>query len=395
MEAKSNVDEFPGVTVLNSRFAPRIARFVVITVFCAICLVGFLHVLMTPVGVLGVVLSFSYMAILLLLQLFYFGRSVPCSRRSVTMVALGVQTLLVYLPMLQFGQAWVGMPGFLAGSVLLVLRPVAGWTAFALVVASMAFAQAEFGGTYVDVAYTSVSTVITGLVVYGLSRLATLVREVDEARMELAEMAVAKERLRFARDLHDLLGYSLSAITLKTELTHRLVAKQPMRAREELMEILEIARDSLADVRSVASGYRELSLDDECRSIRSVLAAAGVQARIHQHYDGLPIQVSTVLATVLREAVTNVLRHSKAEHCEITVGCDEHTAYVEIVNDGVPDERMPSHADHGSGLRNLTDRLGELGGDLTSTVEDHSRFRLRATAPLSGRQEHEQETEAA
>ena len=92
-------------------------------------------------------------------------------------------------------------------------------------------------------------------------------------------MAVAEERLRFARDLHDLLGLSLSAITLKSELTRRLLDTDPDRAAEELTEILGLARQALADVRSVASGYRELSLDNESRSARSVLAAADVEVR--------------------------------------------------------------------------------------------------------------------
>ena len=89
-------------------------------------------------------------------------------------------------------------------------------------------------------------------------------------------MAVAQERLRFARDLHDLLGYSLSAITLKSELTHRLVPKNPDKAQNELVEILDISRKALADVRAVASGYRELSLENESESARSLLLAADV-----------------------------------------------------------------------------------------------------------------------
>lgn len=382
MNSESNADEFTPNAGLNSQFAPRIAQGVVITVFCAICLVGFLHILMMPVGVHGVVLSFSYMVVLLLLQLLYFGRPDAVHRRPLTIAALAVQVALVYLPILQFEQAWVGMPGFLAGSVLLVFPPRPGWTAFAMVVASMAYAQSQFGDSYVDIAYTSVSTVITGLVVYGLSRLASLVRELAAARTELADMAVAKERLRFARDLHDLLGYSLSAITLKAELTHRLVAKQPLRAKEELVEVLEISRRALVDVRAVASGYQELSLEDECRSVRSVLIAAGVEVSVHQSYDGLPIRVSTVLATVLREAVTNVLRHSKAEHCEITVAYADDIAYVEVINDGVHEEQRHAGADQGSGLRNLAARLGELGGDLQSSVIDEEHFRLYASAPL-------------
>ena len=128
--------------------------------------------------------------------------------------------------------------------------------------------------------YTAISTVTTGLVVYGLSRLTALVVEVQTSRAEIARMAVLRERLRFARDLHDLLGYSLSAITLKIELTHRLLEKSPQEASDQLLEILEISRLALSDARTVASGYRELSLEEECRSAVSVLAAADISVQL-------------------------------------------------------------------------------------------------------------------
>ncbi|GAB3274476.1 sensor histidine kinase [Parasphingorhabdus pacifica] len=373
--------------------APRIARGVVVTVFFAVCLVGFLHVLMQPVGAVGIVVSFSCMAALLLLQLVYFARS-RGPRDRWTVVALVVQACLVYVPILQFKQAWVGMPGFLAGSVLLVLPPVVGWTAFVLIVVSMGAAQLLLNGSLVDMSYTSVSTVITGLVVYGLSRLSDLVHEVHRARTELAQMAVAQERLRIARDLHDLLGYSLSAITLKSELTHRLVTKHPARARAELQEILDISRRTLVDVRSVASGYRELSLDDECRSAHSVLTAADVDVRMDVDYSDLPVRVSTVLATVLREGITNVLRHSKAERCEITLFQDEDEVHIEIRNDGVAASAGAPAESSGTGLDNLAARVHELGGRISAEVGTENDYRLRVRAPLRVEQDLSHSTAA-
>jgi two-component system sensor histidine kinase DesK len=195
------------------------------------------------------------------------------------------------------------------------------------------------------VLYSAVPTLTTGLVVYGLSRLATLVVEVRSSRAEIARMAVLRERLRFARDLHDLLGYSLSVITLKIELTHRLLEKSPREAGDQLLEILEISRLALSDARTVASGYRELSLEEECRSAVSVLAAADIAVRLDSDHTDLPVQASTVLATVLREGITNLLRHSKAKHCEITIRQTHDNASIEIANDDL--QPQPKNRDEG------------------------------------------------
>jgi signal transduction histidine kinase len=364
--------------------APRIAVGVVTAVFVCISLVGFVHILLLPdVSVGAVALSFTCVAALLLMQLRWYARDTDRLRSPLGYAVLGVQILLAYLPLLVFGQAWVGMLGFPAGSALLVLRPVFAWPLFGLVVSSMGIAQWEFSGRLLDVLYTAISTVTTGLVVYGLSRLAALVNEVRESRAEIARMAVLGERLRFARDLHDLLGYSLSAITLKIELTHRLMESHPREAADQLLEVLEISRLALSDARRVASGYRDLSLEDECRSAVSVLAAADVCVCFDSDRDGdhtdLPVHVSTVLATVLREGVTNLLRHSKSKHCEIIIRQTGDHASIEIANDATqrPDGESPG----GGGLRNLSARAREIGGTVTVERTENT-FRLRASVPL-------------
>jgi two-component system sensor histidine kinase DesK len=363
--------------------APRLARAILVVVFGGIYTVAFIRILTTSRGVEHVVLSGVYMLGLLGLQLFYLSR--PTSRPTAPGVyaALLAQALLVYLPLLQFKQAWVGLPGFLAGSVLLVLPPVLGWGACTLVVASMSATQWILTHRWFDTSYTVVSTIITAFVVYGLSRLAGLVVQLHSARGELARMAVADERLRFARDLHDLLGYSLAAITLKSELTHRLVLTQPAKAQEELSDVLDIARRALADVRSVASGYRELSLEAEAGSARSVLIDAEVDVQMQMDYGELPAPVRTVLATVLREGVTNVLRHSKAEHCEITILQDAGQVRMDLVNDGVAQTPARDAVGGGSGIPNLSVRAAALGGKLTAGLDPDGRFRLHVAVPAS------------
>jgi two-component system, NarL family, sensor histidine kinase DesK len=363
--------------------APQLARAIVVAVFCGFCLAAFLHILYLGQGFLRVLLATLCIIALLGIQLLFFNRPVSRLRTPAGYAALAAQAGLVYLPLLQFKGAWVGLPSFLAGSVLLVLPAALGWVAFAAVVASMGFVQAWITGSALDIAYTTLSTFVVGLVVYGMSRLAGLVNEVHAARSELAKMAVAQERLRFARDLHDLLGYSLSAITLKSELTHRLLAKQPTMAEEQLSEILDISRKALADVRTVAHGYRELSLDSEADSARSVLLAADVQVRMDLHYDELPRRVGTVLATVLREGVTNILRHSKAERCDITVRQSDHQVRIDIVNDGGAQDDPEDVLRGGSGIHNLSVRVSALGGKLAAGLDHDGLFRLHAVVPLT------------
>lgn len=362
---------------------PQLARGIVIAVFGGFYVIAFLHLIYAENSSLNVALSAVYMIALLSLQLFYFSRPSAHLRSPLGYAALVVQATLAYLPLLQFEQAWVGLPGFLAGSVLLVLPPTFAWAGFTLVVASMGVTQALFTGIPVDVAYTTVSTMITGLVVYGLTRLAGLVTQLHAAQDELAQMAVAQERLRFARDLHDLLGYSLSAIALKSELTLRLVTRHPARAQDELSDVVDISRRALADVRSVASGYRELSLAAETESARSVLVAADIDVSMELDYGGLPSRVRTVLATVLREGVTNVLRHSKAERCEIAIRLVDNTVTIDIVNDGVPQDPPVRSQQGGSGIPNLSVRVAALGGTLTAGIDPDGRYRLHAAAPVT------------
>ncbi|HEX2130184.1 MAG TPA: histidine kinase [Actinophytocola sp.] len=353
----------------------------VTAVFVSISLIGFVHVLLLPVGLGAILFSFACITALLVMQLVWYARDSARLRSPRGYAILAAQACLAYVPMLMFGQAWVGMPGFFAGSVLLVLRPVAAWAAFCLVVASMGVAQAVFSGVPVDILYTSISTVTTGLVVYGLSRLTALVMEVQSTRAEIARMAVLRERLRFARDLHDLLGYSLSAITLKVELTHRLMEKSTKEASDQLLEILEISRLALSDARTVASGYRELSLEEECHSALSVLAAADINVRLDSEHTDLPVHVSTVLATVLREGVTNMLRHSKAKNCEITIRQTADDASISIVNDDALTPSKVAPTSSRGGLHNLSVRAGEIGGSVGVEREQNT-FRLCATVPL-------------
>lgn len=329
----------------------------------------------------------GYLTALITLQLSYFARPNVRLRSRQSYALLFVQACLIFLPLIPLGSTWVSLPSLFAGTALLVLPPLAGWTAFAATAAGVVLIRIEYGTDFIGGFYSFASILNTGLMVFGLIWLIRLVTELGETRKRLAEVAVAEERLRFARDLHDLLGMSLSAIALKSELTSRIMDIDTNRASDELLEILGLTRQALTDVRSVASGYRELSLDQESRSAQAVLVAADVQVRLEIEHEDLPATVRTVLAVVLREGVTNVLRHSKVERCEIAVRRIGDGVSLDIVNDGVengrPKTEKPVRVEAaGSGITNMSDRVAGLGGELTAGVEADGRFRLRAVVPV-------------
>ena len=158
--------------------------------------------------------------------------------------------------------------------------------------------------------------------------------ELNEARAELADMAVAEERERFARDLHDLLGHSLSVIALKAELAGRLLADGPPAAAREVAELEQVARTALGEVRDAVSGYRQPTLDGELAGARMALSAAGIQADVQESRVSLDPAVEAVLAWAVREGATNVIRHSGARHCTFKVSASLTDAGVEVIDDG-------------------------------------------------------------
>jgi two-component system sensor histidine kinase DesK len=254
--------------------ALRLGRFVLLAALFCYFSITLLNILSSHASIVEVSAAILCLLCIMGLQLLHSrpGAQLASSRRKT--LTLGAQAVLTYLPLLVFRTQWGSMAGFLAGSLLLLLPRRQAWLLYGLVGASMLIPPLLAHLPVVETFYYVQSTLLTGLVVFGLSRLADLIRVLHETRGELTRVAVAQERLRFARDLHDLLGYSLSAITLKGELIHRLLPMHPARAKSEVEDVLAMSRQSLADVRSVASGYRDMSLQDEISSAQSVLSAA-------------------------------------------------------------------------------------------------------------------------
>ncbi|MCZ2857962.1 sensor histidine kinase [Blastococcus sp. VKM Ac-2987] len=205
-----------------------------------------------------------------------------------------------------------------------------------------------------------------------------VVQETARSRGVALQLALAEERLRFARDLHDVMGRDLSTIAVKSQLAGELVRRGQPGAAEELGDIARIAEGSLREVREVVRGYRSADLAGELAGARSVLRAAGVACTVvgEDAGAGLPPQVHTALGWVVREAVTNVLRHSRAAECTITLSVTSEEVRLSVVNDGAG-EAGPGR---GNGLTGLAERLAGLDGRLSARSAG-GRFLLDATLP--------------
>ncbi|MFE3449443.1 sensor histidine kinase [Nonomuraea sp. NPDC059194] len=221
--------------------------------------------------------------------------------------------------------------------------------------------------------YQTASVLVTAIGVFAFNRLPEAAARLRALRGQIARNAVIAERLRLARDVHDLLGFTLSAITLKAELGLRVLDDDPGKAEDLLREVGPLAVRALADVRSITSEGAVLSLPKEIDSARALLASAGVDLRV----DAADPEEHPVLATVLREAVTNVVRHSAARSCTISVENDGHEVRLRVANDGVA-EAVPAT---GSGLANLATRVEAAGGSFSAGDQGDGTFTLVASVP--------------
>jgi two-component system sensor histidine kinase DesK len=246
-------------------------------------------------------------------------------------------------------------------------------------------AAALIGGLSPGNAIGPVATVAgVGLSFVSFMRLTEANEALRRAQDDQARVAVAEERLRFSRDLHDLLGHSLSVITLKSEVAGRLLPDRPGPAAREVAEIEAVAREALREVRDAVTGYRQATLAVELAGARRALAAAGIAWDEDIASFAPPAEVEGPLAWALREGVTNVIRHSTGRSCRIGLQAVGPDAVVTVTDDGAVSSAATPGPRWGNGLRGLGERLALAGGRLDVGPVPSGGFALRAAVPLAG-----------
>lgn len=343
---------------------------------------------LAPIRLLAfLALTVAYVAVYLWLVLRYpfrSGEMSPSERRFYVALLLVLAALALCLEV-AFGSGipYQFMFVVIAAAVTLPTIPAVSTVIALIVLTSVIYALRSGWDTLASSWENAVAPfAIVGFSMIIVSRLVLTVRELRAAREQLAGLAVAEERLRFARDLHDLLGHSLSSITLKSELARRLLPTAPDKAAAEVRDIEGVARRALGEVREAVAAYRQPTLDEELASAREILEAADVACAIDRNVGVLPSDLDAVLAWAIREGTTNVIRHSRARHCEIRVAQVGEEVYAEISDDGLGSTPEGKGA-HGSGLSGLAERVDNFpGGKFAAKPLPGGGFRLRVSLPL-------------
>jgi two-component system sensor histidine kinase DesK len=293
----------------------------------------------------------------------------PLTAPLLAMLAIAVALTLAADSVFGWLFVWAGSAAGVRLTMPWNLKAVAMITALAAASLALAGEGTAFWGITSAVAATSAMWLLIG----GLFRTNAQLRE---ARAELAEMAVAEERLRFARDLHDLLGHDLSLIALKAELAGKLLPDRTQAAATEVEQIRNLTRSALSQVREAVDGYRRPTLGTELAGAKVALEAAGIEVRVEGPDEPLDPAVESVLAWAVREGATNAIRHSGARHAAITV----RDGMLEIADDG---RGAPQADPGGNGLTGLRERAQSVGGTVEAGAGPDGGFRLRVRVPAA------------
>ncbi|MGW6979236.1 sensor histidine kinase [Streptomyces sp. NPDC054932] len=375
VRATSPAQSADGADLPSGALAPRLVWPIVVATHVEYLIVGTAFLL--GAGVWGGQF-FAYAAALAAvvgLQAYHSRPRPPGGRPPYVAWTLGVQLTLSLGVLAAPDGPYPQLVGFAAASVLIVLPGRTAWPAAGALtaVAAIVMLLRTDGPGVRGTALLLLDIAVIALVFYSLALLTGLVHQVREARGALAVLAVARERRRIARDVHDLLGYGLSAIALKGELAVRDPDRE--RADRHLADAAALADRALADLRAIPGEGPKITLTEEVASAREVLAAAGVAVRIRGESDEVDGRSEALFATVLREAVTNVLRHAVgARRCEVDFG----PGRLRVADDGrvvpqPPGEQGGRAGTGGNGLRNLRERAAALGGVLEAGPAPHGR----------------------
>ncbi len=342
--------------------------------------------------------SLPYFAVILVINLIFAGlylwatwrngsalagsiKVAPLSLRARWAVIVALTILAVLLALVGGSSSWMSpfiftsayiggaLPAKKAG---LVLAGLAGLTILTVRLVSVHWSDLESPLTYV---------IVVGIVVMSFRQAILANRELLAAREEIARLAVTNERLRIARDLHDLLGHNLSLITLKSELASRLLKADPDQAAVEIADVERTARKTLQEVREAVASYRQPTLESELQAAQEILSAAGIAYQLEGRdaLGELPPRVEAAMSWAVREGVTNIIRHSRAKHALIQFNRDNETVGIRITNDGAG---LPGEDETGSGIHGLAERIAALGGHIDAGITPDTRYRLAVSIPL-------------
>ena len=293
--------------------------------------------------------------------------------------------VIAYVPGVFFGSKWATMQWFVLASVAMLLR---GRLALLLIVGSVlahniwylgyeARANSSVGALIWAFFYWGALQFLGGGALYGATRLVRLLDELREARGDLADLAVNRERLRISRDVHDLLGQSLSAVSLKGDLAIGLLERGDVsHAKTEIEGLVSVARSALHGVLDVAHHEPPIALSAEIERAADLLASIGTETRVDSAVQPLAAEIDELFAWGVREGVTNVLRHSSATTCSISIARRNGAVRLDIVNDGA----MPASLG-GSGLKGLAARAEKLSGEASGQSIGDGVYRLSIEVP--------------
>ena len=326
--------------------------------------------LFEPPGTLDLVASAAGIAVFVPVYLYAWSQS------GARLLVGAAAILGIGFALQPFGGVW-GMFGVYAAALVAYVRPRRLAIAALLSVLAIVIAYSLLRGLHLG---EWIMTVFFGALV-GLGSLHQASveyanRELEQSREEARRLAAVAERERIARDLHDVLGHTLTVVAVKADLAAKLVGRDAEAARREIEDIRATARAALAEVRSAVTGMRTASLGQELTGAERALASAGVATDVAAPpVEPLPPAVESALAWVLREAVTNVVRHADASRCRILLERDAHEVRLEVHDDG----RGAARAE-GNGIAGMRDRLRPLGGELC--VESRGGTRVLARVPV-------------
>ncbi|MEU6663309.1 sensor histidine kinase [Streptomyces sp. NPDC046821] len=332
----------------------------------------------TALGWLGLV---GFVAVYLVLVFRHTARSLPLGSLAAIVGSLAAVAVVMSLTL---GAPWLVLFVYVSVSCGAVLpMRYARWSIL-VVTAGMVLLGIPLGRGW-DLGLV-VPALLGGFAMTGVRQLVRTTVELRRARATVAQLAANEERLRLARDLHDLLGHSLSLITLKSELAGRMLPGEPEKAAQQVADIEQVSRQALVDVREAVTGYRRPRLGAELAGARAALAAAGIEADVPPDApDGLPAEQEAALAWTLREAVTNAVRHSGARRCTVSVTrretLDGPVVELTVEDDGAG--AAGGGVTPGNGLTGLRERIEAVGGTLEAAPARRRGFVLVARVPVA------------